>query len=156
MDANQVVKSVCGLCSACCGVLITLEDGKPVEIKGDPESPPNRGGLCKIGLASLEYLYHPDRLKHPVKRSGERGEGKWQQISWDEALSLAARALNKAKKDYGPESVVMVHGSAKGFMDTHLVRLVLTQEWLFLAMPGGFRKEGKKNYMVGHIQTTIC
>jgi anaerobic selenocysteine-containing dehydrogenase len=123
MDANQVVRSVCGLCSGGCGVLITLQDGKPVEIKGDPESPPNRGGLCKIGLASLEYLYHPDRLKHPVKRSGERGEGKWQQISWDEALSLAAGALNKAKKDYGPESVAMVHGSAKGFMDTHLVRL---------------------------------
>lgn len=123
MDANQVVKSVCGLCSGSCGVLISLQDGKPVEIKGDPESPPNRGGLCKIGLASLEYLYHPDRLKLPVKRAGERGEGKWQQISWDEALSLAAGALNKAKKDYGPESVAMVHGSAKGLMDTHLVRL---------------------------------
>ena len=123
MDANQVVRSVCGLCAGSCGVLITVEDGKPVEIKGDPESPSNRGGLCKIGLASLEYLYHPDRLKHPEKRAGERGDGKWQQISWDEALSLAAGALNKAKKDYGPESVAMVHGSAKGFMDTHLVRL---------------------------------
>ena len=123
MDKTGIVKSVCGLCSGCCGVLITLEDGKAVGIKGDPESPPNRGGLCKIGLASLEYLYHPDRLKHPLKRAGERGEGSWQQISWDEALSVAADALNKVKQEYGPEAVVMVHGSAKGPMDTHLVRL---------------------------------
>ena len=93
MAETEVVRTVCGLCTASCGVLITLESGKAVGIKGDPESPPNRGGLCKIGQASLEYLYHPDRLKHPLKRAGERGEGRWQQISWDEALSLAADAL---------------------------------------------------------------
>ena len=123
MGKTEIVKSVCGLCSASCGVLITLEDGKAVGIKGDTESPPNRGDLCKIGLASLEYLNHPDRLKHPLKRAGERGEGKWQQISWDEAFSLVADALNKVKQEHGPEAVIMVHGSAKGPMDTHLVRL---------------------------------
>ncbi len=123
MAKTEVVKSVCCLCSACCGVLITLESGKPVEIKGDPESPPNRGGLCKIGLASLEYLYHPERLRHPLKRAGERGRGNWNRISWDEALSITADALNKVKREYGSQAVVMVHGSAKGAMDTHLVRL---------------------------------
>jgi anaerobic selenocysteine-containing dehydrogenase len=123
MNETEIVKTVCCLCSGNCGVLISLEAGKPVEIKGDPESPPNRGALCKIGLASLEYLYHPDRLKHPLKRAGERGKGNWQQISWDEALSLTADALNKAKQEYGPQAVAMVHGSAKGPMDTHLVRL---------------------------------
>jgi anaerobic selenocysteine-containing dehydrogenase len=120
---NSVVKSVCGLCTGSCGVLVTLKDGKAVEIQGDPESPPNRGDLCRIGLASLEYLYHPDRLKYPLKRTGQRGEGKWQQISWDEAFSVAAEALNKVRQEYGPEAVVMVHGSAKGPIDTHLVRL---------------------------------
>jgi anaerobic selenocysteine-containing dehydrogenase len=58
-----------------------------------------------------------------LKRGGERGEGKWQRIPWEEAFSLAAGALNKVKQKYGPEAVVMVHGSAKGSMDTHLVRL---------------------------------
>jgi anaerobic selenocysteine-containing dehydrogenase len=123
MAKTEIVKSVCDLCSSGCGVLITLEDGKPDKITGDPESPPNRGELCKIGLASLEYLNHPDRLKHPLKRVGARGEGSWQQISWDEALNLAADGLNKTKQALGPESVVMVHGSAKGVRDTHLVRL---------------------------------
>ena len=123
MAKTEIVKSVCGLCGGSCGVLITLEAGKPVEIKGDPVSPPNRGGLCKIGLASLEYLYHPDRLKHPLKRVGERGKGNWRQISWNEALGLVADALNKVKQEDGPQAVAMVHGSAKGQMDTHLVRL---------------------------------
>ena len=123
MATTQVVKSVCGLCTGNCGVLVTLEDGKAVEIKGDPESPPNQGGLCRIGLASLEYLHHPNRLKHPQKRIGQRGEGKWQQISWDEAFSLAAEVLNRVKREHGSEAVVMVHGSAKGPIDTHLVRL---------------------------------
>lgn len=122
MGKTAEVKSTCGLCSGCCGVLITLEEGKTVEIKGDPESPLNRGGLCKIGLASLEYLDHPSRLKHPLKRVGKRGEGKWQQVSWDEAFTLTADALNKVKKESGPQAVVMVHGSAKGPIDTHLVR----------------------------------
>ena len=123
MTTTQVVKSVCGLCVGSCGVLVTLEDGKAVDIKGDPERPPNQGNLCPIGLASLEYLYHPDRLTHPLRRAGGRGEGKWQQISWDEAFHLAAEALDKVKQEYGPEAVVMVQGSAKGSMDTHLVRL---------------------------------
>jgi anaerobic selenocysteine-containing dehydrogenase len=123
MATTRVVKSVCGLCLGNCGVLVTLEEGKAVGIKGDPESPTNQGDLCPIGRASLEYLYHPDRLTHPLKRTGRKGEGKWQRISWDEAFNLAAEALNKVKQKYGSEAVVMVHGSAKGSMDTHLVRL---------------------------------
>jgi anaerobic selenocysteine-containing dehydrogenase len=123
MGKSEEIRTVCGLCNACCGVLITVEDGKPTGIKGDPDSPPNRGGLCKIGRASLEYVNHPDRLKNPLKRVGERGEGQWQQISWDEALSLSAHALNKVKQESDANAVVMVHGSAKGPMDTQLVRL---------------------------------
>jgi anaerobic selenocysteine-containing dehydrogenase len=103
--------------------LITLQDGQPVSIKGDPESPLNSEKLCKIGFASLEYLKHPDRLKHPLKRSGNRGECRWEQISWDEAFRIAADGLKKIKQADGPESVIMVHGSAKGAIDTHLVRL---------------------------------
>jgi anaerobic selenocysteine-containing dehydrogenase len=123
MARTHVVKSVCGLCGGNCGVLVTVKEGRAIRIKGDPDSPPNRGVLCPIGQASLEYLYHPDRLVHPLKRVGDRGEGKWQQVSWDEALNLTAEALNKVKEENGTEAVMMVHGSAKGSMDTLLVRL---------------------------------
>jgi anaerobic selenocysteine-containing dehydrogenase len=122
MIADGVIKSTCSQCTGNCGVLISLENGRAVEIRGDPESPHSKGALCIIGLASLEYLYHPERLKHPLRRTGQKGEGKWQQISWDAALSQIADELNRAKKDYGPESVAMMHGSAKGYQDTSLRR----------------------------------
>jgi anaerobic selenocysteine-containing dehydrogenase len=123
MAKTQIVKTACGLCPTGCSVLVTLQDGKAVDIKGDPEGLPNQGDLCPIGHASLEYLYHPDRLTYPLRRAGNRSEGKWRRISWDEALGLTAEALNKVRQEHGPEAVVMVHGSAKGPMDTHLVRL---------------------------------
>lgn len=65
MATTQVVKSVCGLCADNCGVLVTLEADKAVDIRGDPDSPQSQGTLCPVGRASLEYLYHPDRLVHP-------------------------------------------------------------------------------------------
>jgi anaerobic selenocysteine-containing dehydrogenase len=103
--------------------LIHLKDGKPVKIEGNPDSPVNRGTLCIKGLASLDYLDHPDRLKYPLKREGDRGQGRWKKISWDEALDTIAGEMAKAKKDFGPESVVMVMGYAKGFQNTWLHRL---------------------------------
>ena len=67
-------------------MLLELEDGRVTEIKGDPQCPINKGKLCPKGYASLEYLYHPDRLKRPLKRKAGKGEGRWQSLSWEEAL----------------------------------------------------------------------
>lgn len=120
---SKIIRSTCGLCVISCGVLIHLDDGRPVAIEGDPDSPVNKGRLCSKGLASLEYLYHTDRLKHPLKRVGQRGEGKWQQITWDEALNLIAAELTKARETYGAESVAVIEGAAKGLQDGYLARL---------------------------------
>ena len=86
MDNATVVRSTCELCNAGCGELVYMEEGKPVRVEGDPDNPINKGAICIKGTASLEYLCHPDRVKYPLKRVGEKGEGKWQQIAWDEAL----------------------------------------------------------------------
>jgi len=123
MVNNTQVKTTCGLCGGGCGVIATVEDGIITRIEGDPEHPVSKGQLCPRGQASLEFLYHPDRLKYPLKRAGEKGEGKWQRISWEEAFSVTADALNQIKKESGPEAVFMTHGSAKSFIDTHVVRL---------------------------------
>src|SRR4030065_380276 len=88
---DEILRSTCDLwCGSGCGVLGHMKDGKPVKVEGDPEHPVNKGALCPIGRASLEFLYHPDRLKHPLKREGGKGEGKWKQIGWDEALEVTA------------------------------------------------------------------
>src|SRR5512137_3052947 len=75
-----------------CGMLVHVENGRITKIEGDPDSPLSRGTLCAKGLAQLERLNHPDRLREPLKRVGRRGEGQWESIPWDEALqTIAAR-----------------------------------------------------------------
>ncbi|MGD8762204.1 MAG: molybdopterin-dependent oxidoreductase [Desulfobacteraceae bacterium] len=83
----------------------------------------DKGAICVKGLASLEYLNHPDRLKYPLRRKGGRGNGEWEQISWDEALDTVAEELTRAKDAYGPESLIFMRGSFKGgYQGTHLTR----------------------------------
>jgi anaerobic selenocysteine-containing dehydrogenase len=80
-----------------------------------PGSPEPRTQLCQRAAASLERLYHPGRLKFPQRRTGGRGEGKWQRISWDEALDDIAGRFIRARDSYGSESVALV----KGFYERH-------------------------------------
>jgi anaerobic selenocysteine-containing dehydrogenase len=100
-----------------------MEGGEPVGIEGDPQSPVNEGGLCIKGKSALELLHHPDRLKHPLKRTGERGDAHWQRIPWDEALGIIEERFQGFKEKYGAESVAFIRGGAKGLDDSILVRL---------------------------------
>ena len=94
--------SVCTLCSAGCGLLVRVMQGEAEvvrsgkqglikmglakKLEGNPQHPVNRGKLCARGQAGLQVLYHPDRITHPIKRSGARGSGEFQEITWDQAL----------------------------------------------------------------------
>jgi len=118
-----LIKSTCGLCSVGCGIRVHTKNGEIVKVEGDPDNLLNRGELCTKGLASLEYLHHPHRLRHPLKREGERGSGRWQKVSWDEALEEISIHLNKIKSESGAESVAFVHGAAKGLQESYLSRL---------------------------------
>ncbi|HEY95018.1 MAG TPA: molybdopterin-dependent oxidoreductase [Dehalococcoidia bacterium] len=100
-------------CHGGCGVLAHIEDGKLVKIEGDPEHPWNQGRLCSRCLAMTQYVYHPDRLKKPLKRVGERGEGKWQEISWDEAYDLIEEKMGKIRDEFGPESFIFSMGTGR-------------------------------------------
>lgn len=100
-------------CHGNCGVLAYIKDGKLVKIEGDPDHPWSQGRLCPRCLALTQYLYHPKRLKHPLKRIGDRGEGKWQQISWDEAFNIIEEKFNQIKKENGAESVLFLQGTGR-------------------------------------------
>ena len=119
---EEIVKSTCNMCYRLCGVLVHLRDGKVIEVEGDPDCPVNLGNLCLKGRAAVERLYHPGRLKYPLKRAGARGEGKWHRISWDEALDTIAEAMNRAKGRYGAESIVFSNGDPKGY-EAYMLRL---------------------------------
>jgi anaerobic selenocysteine-containing dehydrogenase len=123
MGQEKVIESTCGMCFAACGVQVYTANGKVARVKGNPGSPINRGVLCPKGLASVEFAYHPARLKHPLKRIGEKGAGKWAQISWDEALGTIATEMIKVRDKHGPEAVAFIQGSAKGLIDSYNERL---------------------------------
>jgi anaerobic selenocysteine-containing dehydrogenase len=123
MMNTEIIRTTCALCLQDCGMLVHLKDGEIVKIEGDPDAPLNMGALCVKALASLEIRNHPDRIRHPLIRQGKRGEGKWQEVSWDEALGRLADEMNKAKEKYGPESVCWLRGAAKGIQDNVFTRL---------------------------------
>ncbi|MFC1995354.1 molybdopterin-dependent oxidoreductase [Chloroflexota bacterium] len=123
MSKRRVVRSACNICIGGCGVLVHLDDNKVVKLAGDPESPVSKGIICPKALMAMEYLNHPDRLLHPLKRLGERGEGKWQPVSWDEALDIVSTKLGDVADSYGAESVAFIRGSYKGgYRDGYIAR----------------------------------
>ncbi len=97
-----------------CAVLVGVRDNKIVKIKGDPEGYLNKGYICPKGLAAPDRLNHPDRLRRPLKRTGERGEGKWREISWTEALREISESLDRIRKEDGARSVIFGQGMPKG------------------------------------------
>ena len=112
---KKVVRSTCRMCHGVCQVLVHLEGSRVVKITGNPESPASRGYLCPKGAASPELLYHPDRILHPMRRAGKRGENKWEKISWDEALDEMAGRLRSIKKESGPEYFAMLQGTSRPY-----------------------------------------
>jgi len=113
MSKIKIFKSACRMCHGGCGVLLHVKNGEIIKIEGNPDSPLSEGTLCPKGRASLEHLYNPNRLKYPLRRKGNRGEGKWERISWDIALDTISDKLKEIKKDYGPESVVLGQGTGR-------------------------------------------
>ena len=112
----EIVKTVCGLCSQNdCGMDVFVEDEKIIKIRGMREHPYNQGVPCPKGLAAGQLTTDPHRLKKPLKRIGERGEGRWKEVSWDEALDLAAEKLDKIRRKYSPLAVGMFRGAGPGW-----------------------------------------
>lgn len=110
---ESMIRSHCRMCHGGCGVLVYVKGGKIAKIAGDPDCPINNGTLCSKGIGSLQLVYHPDRLTHPVKRTGRKGSGKWQQISWGEALDTIAEKILHYKESLGAESIVMGYGTGR-------------------------------------------
>ncbi len=108
-DTKQV-PGMCQLCSTICGIIGHVKNDRLIKIEGNPNDPNSRGRLCARGQAGLNHQYHPERLLYPLKRVGERGEGKWKRVSWDEALDEIAEKL-KAIRDSGhPENFAFHQG----------------------------------------------
>lgn len=87
-----------------CRIFVTKEDG---QIKSVANAMDIEGAKT---VPAYEQVIHPDRLLYPMKRLGKRGEGKWQRISWDEALRLMAEKFGQIKEQYGVEAIATIRG----------------------------------------------
>lgn len=113
------VATNCEMCFWRCGVLAKVQNGKVTRIEGNPQHPLTQGRLCARGNAGHFTLYDPDRLKRPQLRIGARGEGRFQEVSWEQALDWFAERLEQLKRKHGPESVAFFpHGVASSFFAT--------------------------------------
>jgi anaerobic selenocysteine-containing dehydrogenase len=99
--------SVCALdCPDCCSLLVTVENGRGTKLRGDPAHPVTRGFLCGKVARYLEHEYSPGRLLYPQRRVGAKGEGRFERISWDQALDAIALRLKAVAAEFGPEAIL--------------------------------------------------
>jgi len=103
-----VVKNVCPLdCPDTCSMLVTVRDGKAIDLRGDPDHSFTRGFLCQKMARYLERVYSPDRLLRPLRRVGPKGQGRFEPIDWDEAIDMIARRFAAiARSADGPQAIL--------------------------------------------------
>jgi anaerobic selenocysteine-containing dehydrogenase len=113
---TTVYKTECFICNQGCDAAVHVRDGVVVRVEGDTTSEVTKGILCAKGLASKEILYHPERLLHPMRRTGARGEGKWERMTWDEAFDTIVDNLQSIEERYGGESILLATGTNRGWV----------------------------------------
>ncbi|MDP5360585.1 MAG: molybdopterin-dependent oxidoreductase, partial [Paracoccaceae bacterium] len=87
--SDEVRKTTCYMCACRCGINVHMKGGKVAYIEGNKDHPVNQGVLCAKGSAGIMQHNAPSRLRAPLKRVGERGSGEFEEISWEEALTIA-------------------------------------------------------------------
>ena len=119
----EIKKTVCMGCHSRCRLGVHVENGRLLRVEEDPDHP--LGGLqfrttvraCPRMRAAPELFHHPDRLNYPLKRMGGRGEGRWQTISWEQALDEMAERLGAIKEKYGAEALALTKGTYRTHED---------------------------------------
>ncbi len=109
MGKSKVIKSVCRGCHGGCGVLVQVEGGRAIEVKGDPQGPINRGRICIKGRKAPYLAHNPDRLTTPLRRTAQG----WREIGWDEALDEIGERFLAIREKWGAEALVLGYGTGR-------------------------------------------
>ncbi|WP_296416873.1 molybdopterin oxidoreductase family protein [Pseudooctadecabacter sp.] len=107
--SDEVRKTTCYMCACRCGINVHMKDGKVAYIEGNKDHPVNQGVLCAKGSAGIMQVNAPSRLKAPLKRVGPRGSGEFEEISWEEALTIATDWLKPVREKH-PEKLAFFTG----------------------------------------------
>lgn len=121
-NGEEVIPTVCGMCGpggpgGGCGIYAFVKAGRFTKVAGMDESPVNKGAVCAKGHAAPQWVYSPDRLTHPLRRIGNKGEGKFEKISWDAAIAHIAEVLTRQKAQYGAESLAILSPAKRSYND---------------------------------------
>ncbi len=112
LTEEQIFNNCCRPnCFNCCMLNVHVREGKVVKTSAAEQPIPEFKRICLRGLDHVENVYHPDRVLHPLRRAGERGEGKWEEISWDEAISEIADKFTQIREEFGDSAIVRCSGS---------------------------------------------
>jgi anaerobic selenocysteine-containing dehydrogenase len=124
---SKIVFTACGrMDHGGCGLQLEVRKNQVTAVRADAESPLSLGHICVKAKAAVEKLNHPDRLTHPLKRVGPRGQGAFAVVSWAEALDAVAKRFSTIARQSGPERVAFCQGSPKGLEHFLLLRLANT------------------------------
>ena len=115
---------ICLQCPSGCGLRIRSVNQWPVKLEGIKDYPINRGRLCPKGQSGLQVLYDPDRIRHPLKRKGKRGDGTWEKISWEQAIGLVVEKLKAAPRKGNPHHLMVMGGRYRGHMVDLMARFL--------------------------------
>lgn len=91
------------------------------KVEGNPDNPVTHGTMCTKGLSITQLAYHEDRILYPMKKVGDKLSGKWERITWDEALDTIATKFQAIVDEYGPEYIVTGQGTGRDY-ESHLYR----------------------------------
>lgn len=131
---DGVHPTTCWECSAYCGALATVKDGKVMDFAPNPDSAHSNGAFCVKGIRGAPGLtYNPNRLLYPHRRTGARGEGRWARISWDEALDEMADRFAAVRRKYGPEAIVGATSGAafsRSVVTALMIRSIGSPNWM--------------------------
>ena len=111
--ARKAVPTACWQCVSRCPAIAYVEDERLVKFSGQPDSIRTEGKVCSKAQASINQVYDPDRVLYPMKRVGKRGEGKWKQISWEDALTEVGGRLKKLRDEGHSEKFMFHYGRMK-------------------------------------------
>ena len=106
-NGTHVVRGACPHdCPDTCAMLVTVKDGRAIAVRGDPDHPFTRGGLCVKVNNYQERVYSPDRLLYPLKRSGAKGSGRFERITWGAALDEIRHRWSQIIDEFGPSAIL--------------------------------------------------
>ncbi|MDR3052484.1 MAG: molybdopterin-dependent oxidoreductase, partial [Coriobacteriales bacterium] len=109
------IRTVCRGCGKMeCGVWVTVQDGKAIQVEGDQSSFTSKGNCCTKSQSSIQACYHPDRLRYPMKRTRPKGEDPgWERISWDEAMQICADKFHEVSDKYTGTGIFTMNGTSR-------------------------------------------